>query len=141
MTLFTRRVCDRIRQNLIFEKELFRDGMALYEFIERVFHHHPNCFHSDWLVGHFIEYYFLSELIRTPVSAEEEDPTTTVTTNTSSRLNPLLQHNETMQYFYNKAPPVGLLCEYTSVKLQTNKTCNKDLMICHYVYPERMRQG
>jgi hypothetical protein len=122
LAVFVQNVCKRIQENLILEQPLFEEGMRMFEFVEKVFHNHPNCFHSDWLVGHFVQYYYLS-------SEVWEDH--------GGYLHPL--NDESVQYYYNNlqnntaASPIGKYCALSS------KTCDESHLLCHYVTPEIMR--
>ena len=74
LSLFVEQVCQRIDQNLIMEKDVFVEGMYMYEFIDRVYHTNPNCFFSDWLLSYFINYYYLSDA----VELNEQESTTSI---------------------------------------------------------------
>lgn len=117
---FIKKVCDRIQENLILEKTLFREGMRMFEFIEQVFQRAPNCFHSDWLVGHFVQYYYLSETIWEDGSFN------------SSYMLPL-RHHESIQYYYNITSPIGRYCALGK------NTCDENYTVCHYVTPQTMQ--
>lgn len=131
---FAKNVCERMKENLILERDLFEDGMYMFEFIERVYHRYPNCFHSDWLLGHFIHYYILSEPME-PVNNNNH----WWDVKGQGRLLPL--HNpDSVGVFYNESLPDGRLCSNTNQNPQTNETCLKDSLVCHYITPERMRQ-
>jgi hypothetical protein len=137
---FVLNVCERIQENLILERELFEEGMYMFEFIERVYYQNPNCFHSDWLLGHFIHYYYLSEPIMPNVSdgvEKEQNPWWDLAG--QGRLLPL-HDPDSVGVFYNESLPDGQLCSHTNKKSQTNETCHKDSLVCHYVHPNRMRQ-
>ena len=115
---FVENVCARIQENLILEKTLFKEGMYMFEFVEQVFQHDPNCFHSDWLVGHFVHYYHLSDRIW-------EDGVLN-----SSYLHPLDGADST-QYYYNSS----LTGKYCALR---KDTCDENYTVCHYVTPEIM---
>lgn len=115
---FVDNVCARIQENLILEKNLFKEGMYMFEFVEQVFQHSPNCFHSDWLVGHFVHFYHLSDRIW-------EDGVLN-----SSFLHPL-DGAESTQYFYNNSL-TGRYCDLHK------DSCDENYTVCHYVTPEIM---
>ena len=117
---FIKKVCARVQENLIMEKTIFREGMRMFEFVEQVFHHAPNCFHSDWLVGHFVQYYHLSE-------TTWEDGAFN-----SSYMLPL-SGDESIQYYYNMSAPIGRYCSLGK------NTCDENYTVCHYVTPEIMQ--
>ena len=129
-SIFVKQICNRIQDNLILERDLFVNGMTVFEFIQKVFHTYPNCFHSDWLLGHFIDYYYLSEeSVEQPAHRQIKN---------KQRLHALT--NESLQIFYNDSAPVGNICVATSVAKQTSETCSKAKMICHYVKPDMMKE-
>jgi hypothetical protein len=122
LLLFVQNVCARIQENLILEQPLFEEGMRMFEFIETVFHHHPNCFHSDWLVGHFVQYYYLSDI-------EWKDH--------GGYMHPL-HHQDSVQYYYNNlqnnTSKIGKYCALDK------HTCDESNLLCHYVTPEIMKR-
>jgi hypothetical protein len=156
-SLFVQQVCQRIDQNLITEKDLFVEGMYVYEFIDKVFHHNPNCFFSDWLLSYFINYYYLSDPVLLVNNDDQESntsiwhattPTITTATTTKdgqrnqqqqepSRIHPLYG-DDSVQMFYNDSLPVGSICEQTNIKPATDETCTDETPICHYVGPTMM---
>jgi len=58
--------CARIQDNLLGERDLFRDGMSISDLASAISSKKDFCMHSDWLTGHLVNYYFLSE----PVEVE-----------------------------------------------------------------------
>ena len=59
---FESKVCSRIRQNLIGERRVWHDFDNLLTFLERLARQEIFCFISGHLIGHFINYYYLSDI-------------------------------------------------------------------------------
>uniref|UniRef100_A0A7S4JNC4 Uncharacterized protein n=1 Tax=Odontella aurita TaxID=265563 RepID=A0A7S4JNC4_9STRA len=70
MDKFDKRVCRQLSEDLIGEKELFREGMSISSLLRAYVAHEKYtsyrdwtlgfCFHNDWLWGYFVDYYELS---------------------------------------------------------------------------------
>jgi len=59
---FEKRVCQRIQENLLGERHLFKQGMSVSDLMGAMSAQNPYCLHSDWSQGYFVNYYFLSSL-------------------------------------------------------------------------------
>jgi hypothetical protein len=129
-SLFVQQVCNRIQENLILESNLFEEGMRMFEFIQKVYLKSPNCFHSDWLLGHFIHYYYLSEPTTESMDSAWWDA------KKQGRLLPL--HDPDSVGVFNNTLAEGSLCQTTQQKKPTDDTCNKESLVCHYVNPDWM---
>jgi len=129
-TIFQQQVCARIEENLIHEQALWVDGMSVSDLMERVFNHYPNCFFSDWLLGHFVNYYYLSEVWPEDYGFR----------NVSEARFHL--YYDAFQFFHEPTTPnatnTGTTCETTTDAKTASLRCSSSSPICHYVSPDTM---
>lgn len=80
---FQRNVCSRLKDNILGEQQYFRDGMSVSDlmgahvrnnlFAEFSRHDWSYCLHSDWSVGYYVNYYYLSNHVKDPEFAESPE--------------------------------------------------------------------
>ena len=69
---FERNVCRRIQEDVLDEKQLFTDGMSVSDLMGVFSNAYPLCYHSDWIIGYFVNYYFLSKHVENPYFKDVE---------------------------------------------------------------------
>ena len=123
---FESHVCSRLEENIIMEYALWRDGMSISDLMYAVFNNHPNCFISDHLLGHFVNYYFLS----TPSMQNDKD----FKGMDGARFH---LYYDALLFF----PPAFLNRNNsgtTCTNSMTPNKCHQNAPVCHYMGPEEM---
>jgi hypothetical protein len=121
---FTDRMCKAMRNNRYHERPFQEEGLTLMEHANVYFNRWPNCFVSDWLVGHYVHYYQLGDIWHDLIPNRTE-----------SRLHPYLRSFIFLDDFKDleMIPNVGQGCK-------CNEACaNSSQPICHYVGPDVMK--
>jgi hypothetical protein len=123
---FESHICSRLKENVIMENSLWSDGMSISDLMYAMFNKRPNCFISDHLLGHFVNYYFLS----IPSMQGDEDFEGMDGARLHLYYDALLFFPPTFPNRNNS----GTTCTDT---MMPNK-CHINAPVCHYVGPEEM---
>jgi hypothetical protein len=122
---YTQMICKRVLSNRFYELPFQEEGLSLAEHAFMYFNRWPNCFVSDWLVGHYANYFQLGDEWSEVINSSDW-----------SRIHPYLRSFIFLDGLNLKMPMIknqGRGCE-------CNSGCNDpELPICHYVDPEKMR--
>jgi hypothetical protein len=127
ITSFETQVCARIEQNLINERSLWQDGMSVSDFMFVVYNQRPNCFVSDNLLGHFVNYYYLGN------PGLEDDPD--FKGMDQARFHLYYDALMFALYSFRNRNETGTTCFVTALP----NRCHAEAPICHYVGPETMK--
>ena len=136
---FELNVCNRIQENILYERDVFQNGMTIsdlaYELSKDVYNF---CYHSDWIFAYIINYYYLSE--QTSHTYEKLKQKEIQESQQQKQNN-----NKTVSYSH-----VGRFHDYfnsTKIKLENNDICHNikpnqctiNHHICHYMTPTYMK--
>ena len=124
---FLNHACFRIEKNTFGEKSAFRNGMSVsdlmrahatanpYRNVEDWRHHPGYCFHGDWIVGYYLNYY---NLALPSILQPKEDL-------------PYFNLDKSLGYIYGSKKPLGN-CQHEG------ENCPSTAHICHRQNPESM---
>ena len=124
---FSKNVCNRVDDNQIGEKALFKDGMSVSDLQIEYARFQPFtkyqewttgfCLHSDWLWGYFSNFYNLAEHSDNEfVKSVPED----------------------RMEAYNQSELYGLRRNCNNRRTKRRRNCDASSSICHYVRPMDM---
>lgn len=120
--------CARLKENLIREDLDWKDGMSLVDLFAAISNRNPNCFISDQLLGHFINYYYLSERWTTePYFSDYQ----------YSRMHPY-PNNSALVMDEAANDPIPLSRKYTCLGAEAKKDCTATSPWCHYMDAKAM---
>ena len=123
-------VCAQLYRNVIREKRSWENNSSLTDLIERISNRFFNCFISDHLVGHFVNYYLFA------VAWEEEENFNSI--EYVPRIHPYQGSFKTLDR------PIPMkradLSNSSCLVAETNEECLPTTPVCHYVNPETMKR-
>ncbi len=112
------RVCERIEENMLGEKERFVDGMTITDLSFELSKSPDDfCLNSDWLQSYLMGYYFLSDHMSPKIANSHDE---------GKRIIPFLHSEQTFRGSNG-------ICQNNSPS-----NCDESKIICHYQTPDHM---